>query len=334
MGATQVSILVLAVYALVAAVLLVAPARTRAAVRQGRPPTRDLDPREVAYLRGGEPAAAAVAMATLKLDEAIEVHADGRISPGETAPRGGAALDAALHAALAESADPTLPGLAAEPGVRDAFGRLRGDLAAQGLLVPEDARRRLRRMLWPVRIWSLLGIAGWIAAGTRHGVPVMTAGVLVLIAVAVPAFALGSAHGRTAEGDRVLDRTRKDHDDLSPPIDGAYEELAAPRILMAVALFGVPALTAWDPVYAKTLGAAHYLASVGPAGTSGGDGTSGSVFLLGDSSDGGYHHGGGGHGGGHGGDHGGGHGGGHGCGGASCGGGCGGGGCGGGCGGG
>ncbi|MGI5321870.1 TIGR04222 domain-containing membrane protein [Actinomadura nitritigenes] len=334
MGATQVSILVLAVYVLVAAVLLVAPARTRAAVRRGRPPSRDLDPREVAYLRGGEPAAAAVAMAALKLDEAIEIHADGRISPGERAPGDGAPLDAALHAALAGSADPTLPGLAADPGVREAFGRLRGDLAAQGALVSEDARHRLRRMLWPVRIWLLLGVAGWIAAGTRHGAPVMTGGVLVLIAVAVPAFALGSAHGRTAEGDRVLDRTRKDHDDLSPPTGGAYEELAAPKILMAVALFGAPALAAWDPVYSKTLGAAQYLASGAPAGTSGGDGTSGSVFVLGDSSDGGYHHGGSGHGGGHsgghGGDHGGGHGGGHGCGGASCGGGCGGGGCGGG----
>ncbi|WP_344270718.1 TIGR04222 domain-containing membrane protein [Actinomadura napierensis] len=306
--------LVLAVYALAAAGLLVAPARTRAAMRRGRPPARDLDPREVAYLRGGESAAIAVALAALKLDKSIKVHADGRLSPGDKAPTGGAPLDAALRAAIAGASGTTLPELAVAPGVQEALGGIRGELAAQGMVVHQDMRRRLRRTLLPVRIWVLLGAAGCVAAGTRHGVPVLTAGVLLLVAVAIPAFALGSVYGRTAEGQRALDRAGKDRDDLVPPLHDSYGDLAAPEVLMAVALFGAPALTAWDPVYAKTVGMARHM------DTGGGAGTGGSTYVSGDSSGGGHSHGGSGHGGGHG------------CGGAGCGGsgGCGGGGCGGG----
>src|SRR5690606_32056830 len=134
----------LAAHLLVGLVLVGVLRRVRAGVLRGGPPTRDLHPYEVAYLHGGGRHAIAASVTALRLDGALDVHADGRLvatPPSGGGPRAaGMPRDAAVSGVIGAGRGGSLAGRTADPAVRAARDRLRDGLAAQGMVISPGGR--------------------------------------------------------------------------------------------------------------------------------------------------------------------------------------------------
>ncbi|MEO3823485.1 TIGR04222 domain-containing membrane protein [Actinomadura sp. B10D3] len=265
----------LAAHILVGIVLLAILRRMRAELVRGGPPGRELHPYEVAYLHGGGRHAIAASVTALRLDRAVDAYADGGLvatGPAGDGPRAaGKPLDAAVYAAIVGGGAPTLARLTADAGVRAALDQLRDGLVAQGMVVPEAARRRLRIFSAVFYGWMLIGFGSFVVTGVFGGFPGVLLPIAALLGLAIAGgAALGSGDERTEEGARAVDRIKEANPHLDPALTPVYVGLAAPSVLMGVALFGTAALMAFDPMFAQTAGLGRYLELTGVAATSGG----------------------------------------------------------------
>ncbi|URN00330.1 TIGR04222 domain-containing membrane protein [Actinomadura madurae] len=264
----------LAAHILVGLVLLAVLRRMRAELIQGGPPSRELHPYEVAYLHGGGRHAIAASVTALRLDRAVDAYADGGLvatAPVGDGPRAaGKPLDAAVYAAIVGGGS-TLAGLTADAGVRAALDQLRDGLVAQGMVVPEGARRRLRIFPPVLYGWVLVGFGSFVMTDVFGGFPGALLPIAALLGLAVAGgVMLGSGGERTEEGARAVERVKESNPHLDPAITPVYAGIAAPAVLMGVALFGTAALMAFDPMFAQSAGLGRYLELTGVAATSGG----------------------------------------------------------------
>ncbi|TDD59843.1 TIGR04222 domain-containing membrane protein, partial [Actinomadura darangshiensis] len=265
----------LAAHILLGLALLAVLRSRRARLRRGGPPMRELHPYEVAYLHGGGRHAIAASVTALRLDRAVDTYADGRLlatGPSGDGPRAaGTPLDGAVFTTIASGRGGTLAELTADEGVRAALDQLRDGLVAQGMVVPEDGRRRLRAFQLAFYGWMLVGFVAFVMNDAFGGLPGVLVPVAALLGLAIAgSVVLGSGGERTAAGERIVEQIKASNPHLDPENAPAYTGLAGPAVLLGVALFGTAALMAFDPMFAQTVGLGRYLEMTGVAATSGG----------------------------------------------------------------
>ncbi|MFB4315678.1 TIGR04222 domain-containing membrane protein [Actinomadura sp. 21ATH] len=258
--------------------LLAVLGAVRRRVRRGSPPQREPHPYEIAYMHGGGRHAIAASLTAMRLDGAVDVHADGRLVAVPRAAGGPRAaempLDAAVYGALGSGRAGTLAELTAEPGVRAAVGQLRDGLAALGLVVAPAGRTRLRALQWTVRGWGVLGFVVFVIADVYSDFPQVLLVFATLLGLYLASEALGPGKEPTGEGERALEAVRAAHTHLDPAYSPSYTGLPPAAVLTGVALFGTAALMAVDPLFAHTAGLGRYLALTGVPTASGGHGGS------------------------------------------------------------
>ncbi|WP_171064738.1 TIGR04222 domain-containing membrane protein, partial [Actinomadura soli] len=259
-------------YVICGIVLVVIARRVRAGAMRGAPPLRELHPYEVAYLHGGGRHAIAASITALRLDGAVDTYADGRmipLTPSAAAPRAaGKPLDTAVFGAIAGGRAGTLAELTAEPGVRAALDQLGEGLVSQGMVIGPDGRRNLRIFQLVLWAWMALGIPFFVldVFGGFPGVllPLVAIGLVAIVGGSL----LSTGAERTDEGERVVEQLRASNSHLDPQHTASYAGLAAPSVLLGVALFGTAALMAFDPMFVQTVGLGRYMEMT--AATSGG----------------------------------------------------------------
>lgn len=229
----------------------------------------DLEPCELAMLNGGDQLAVATAVANLLTRGELAEQAgrgDGdRFVIPQHDPANLAPLERAIRLHFRESPNATISALAWAPGPLVALGSLRARLTAEGLLLDEERRGRIRlEALWIVALIGL-GVVR-IVAGVENQKPV---GWLVALVVALGVAALAwAAHAplTTRRGEELLKSARSNADGLDKAVT-----THDPRLGLALALFGGGVLWEAEPSLAASLG----LPRSGGGGDGGGGGCGG-----------------------------------------------------------
>lgn len=258
-------------YLLAMVVVVAATIIIRRAIHGGRDAARELHPYEVAYLIGGGRRAVATAVAGLRADGAVETSGDGHLR-AIAAPRTmRAALDLAVHETLVRGLVTTARTLVAGEKVQRAVEGIHDTLVRDGLVASPRQRAWSRlAVLLPALLFGL-GIAR-LVAGAARGRPVGYL-IVLLIALGITIFVL-LAHSpralRSASAAVQATRSRAAH--LDPAMSPAWNTYGAAGAALAVALFGMGALTSIDPDFAGAAGlqGQFALAAGGLSGTSGG----------------------------------------------------------------
>ncbi|MEJ3656051.1 TIGR04222 domain-containing membrane protein [Actinomycetes bacterium KLBMP 9759] len=266
----------LVAYVVLAAVVLVAAVRKRAALADpvGKAPLEAGDivarPHDLAYLNGGRDLAVVSALSSLRLAGAItskrgNVKAVPRVDPGSDL------LERVLYkAATARQSRSRLSHLYE---VSHALNTIEGRLVAAGLLLSPAQRSAIRR----VGVW-MLAVAGFglvrLLAGVAEARPVGFL-LLALGAAAVVALVLMvRAPVRSAAGDRLLARMRAEHEDLSPSMQPDWHVYGPAGAVLGIGLFGTSAMWASDPAMAEEFAVQRASSFGGGDGYAGGSGGS------------------------------------------------------------
>ncbi|GAA1586850.1 hypothetical protein GCM10009678_81730 [Actinomadura kijaniata] len=217
----------------------------RRALAPGRRFAGDLHPYELAYLDGGPGRAVLAALTALRAEGAVEAAGGGKVRAVGDPPANATPLDRAVHGRLRDGAES--PGdLSWWPSVRAELEPIRRSLVDRGLVLGPAARRARRLAALPLVALAALGVVR-IVAGMAGGRPVAFL-VLATIAVAVVALVLTFHWSAvTPEGKRELHRARTAMRHLDPVHSPAWTTYGASAATFAVALYGVPALTSFDP---------------------------------------------------------------------------------------
>ncbi|HEY0344181.1 MAG TPA: TIGR04222 domain-containing membrane protein [Solirubrobacteraceae bacterium] len=220
--------------------------RILGAPQRSTDPTPDIDLYKLALLNGGPQLAVTTA--------ATKLHQDGVLAEG-IAPRThvvAGSLDPEaepLERAVFESVrrEPAISTelLRLELADSEPIERLASELRSAGLLLEDDAARRLRRLWLFGAVLALLGVAR-VVAGLRDGAEVGYLTVMVVGIVAATVWLIRRHTTMTARGREIVRATREDRRDLRRvPLPG--------ESATAVALFGGAALWLADPALASTL---------------------------------------------------------------------------------
>jgi uncharacterized protein (TIGR04222 family) len=237
-------------YAVLCAVVSAAIWRVRQRVlgakQRSSDPTPDIGLYKMALLNGGPQLAITTA--------ATKLHQEGVLAEG-IEPRThvvAGALDP--HADRLERA--VFDSVRAEPGIStellryeldesDPIQVMAWELREAGLLLEDDAARRLRRLwVWGALV-ALIGVAG-IVAGLGSDATVVYLAIMVVAVVAATGGLIRNATIITARGRQIVRARREDREELG-------RVPTAGESAIAVALFGGGALWLADPGLASTL---------------------------------------------------------------------------------
>ncbi|WP_219420211.1 TIGR04222 domain-containing membrane protein [Pseudonocardia nigra] len=249
-------------YLVIATAVWLASSRARRALADhpAPGPVGDLAarPHDVACLSGGAELAVYSALSAMHLRGTIlssrgTVRAVGRLGPDADE------LERAIH--LVASAPVQHRRLRFHRTVLRALATPEHRLTAAGLLLPEEQRRRIRRVggwMLAVAVLGLVRLLAGIAEARSVGLLVMA----LLAVTMVAAVQLATAPRRTRSGDRTLARLRAEHHALSPAVKPDWALHGPAAAALGIGLFGTSALWASDPDFAGELAAHH----VGPGG--------------------------------------------------------------------
>lgn len=271
-------------YLALAALGWLATAWARRALAGGpdRPEPGPGRPHDLAYLNGGADLAVTSALTAMHLKGTIvpsrgQIRAVGRLEPGADA------LERAIHFATGTST--ARKQLAAARPVRTALDAMHKRLVAEGLLLSEPRRRRIRAAGW----WMIGIIAVGLLrllAGVADGRPVGFLVVALICVTAATLVHLLHAPRRSRAGDRLLARLRTEHHALSPKQHPDWVAYGPAAAALGVGVFGASALWASDPALAEELelqraagggdgGSSTFVGGGGDTGGGGGDGGGG-----------------------------------------------------------
>jgi uncharacterized protein (TIGR04222 family) len=210
-------------------------------------PAEWLTPQQVAFLTGGPRLAVYTALGGLRAHAAIGTGPGKGLTQIGPLPHGATPLDLAVY----KAAGTRLRGrsLHIYPTVRRAVAQLRQELEASGLAVTGRQSRA-------VRSWELFGMA-YLAVGIltasmgRDDIP----GIGYLLGALVAAMALfwllvSRAPDQTRAARRVLADLRHRYRHLNPANNPSYRTYGAAAAAMCIAVYGVSAFYAMDPVFA------------------------------------------------------------------------------------
>jgi uncharacterized protein (TIGR04222 family) len=229
-------------------------------------------PQDLAYLNGGPQLAVFSALSAMRLHGWVSVSSGAVRAVGTVGP-GATDLERAIHAVTTKPVHRLA--LPAERPVGTALEAIAQRLVRTGLLVPDEARLRLRRIGFWMAGAAVLGVAR-LVAGLQGGRPVGFLA-LELAAVTVATIViLRTVPRRTEHGDRVLAELRSLQYDLDPANRPNWTVYGPAAAALGVGLFGVSALWASDPAMAAELEAQRAAAMGGASGYSGGGGDGGS----------------------------------------------------------
>jgi uncharacterized protein (TIGR04222 family) len=227
-----------------------------------RPPVTDWSrrPHDLAYLNGGADLAVYSALSAMHLRGTV-VSERGRVSAVGTLDRRPDDLERAIHRGAAKTVHRNrLPG---QHAVCTALGAAHKRLVADGLLLSDQQRSRIRRGALAVVAVAALGLVR-LLAGMAEARPV---GYLVALLAGVVVVAVGllvAVPRRTRLGAATLARLRAEEHLLSPSLRPDWTAHGPEAAALAVGLFGMSALWASDPAFAEELAVAK------AAGASGG----------------------------------------------------------------
>jgi uncharacterized protein (TIGR04222 family) len=261
----------LLLYAVLAAVVLIASIRARRTIagsRRTEPVTGIArQPHDVAYLNGGAELAVVSALTALRLRGAIWSERGNAQRVPHTDP-GSDGLERALHAAvdapLHRRRIPTNRGVAA------ALAVIERRLIDAGLLLSDAQRRRIRSVGWWMAAVAGLGLVR-LLAGIANAKSVGLLVVALIVVTIIAVVLLSTAPRRTRLGDKSLAALRTDNHALDPkerPDWALYGPLGA---ALGIGLFGMSAVWASVPAIAGELAVQRIATSGGSDGSGGGD---------------------------------------------------------------
>ena len=213
------------------------------------PASTSHDPCDLALVNDGETLAVVAAIGQLRSVGAIEPDTEdsSRLNVESSLPARLDPLEEAVFEQLRESPNSSASQLSALPTPSAILASMRDRLVAEGLMLTDSQRRRIRRQ--SVWVFALLGLGVTrIVAGIANHRPV---GLLVLlvggVAAVVLPWSLRAPIGTTL-GRRYLKEARREAGDLSAKVSAGD-----PRLGLAVALFGVAAMWNGEPWLAAAL---------------------------------------------------------------------------------
>jgi uncharacterized protein (TIGR04222 family) len=208
---------------------------------------RDLTATQAALINGDRRLAVYSSLAALRAAGSIESDARGYLSQVALPPTGASELDRAVYAATAGGI--TALGVQTHRTVRDVLDRTEAELARDGWILDETARRSVRMGALVVFAVVAIGIAR-VVAGVGNDRPVTNL-VLMLVPVAVVAFALLAVPRVSRAGRRLLAKMRRDAHHLAPNQSPSWSTYGPGAAALSVGLFGVGAFWLADPAFAQ-----------------------------------------------------------------------------------
>jgi uncharacterized protein (TIGR04222 family) len=231
-------------------------------------------PQDLAHLNGGASLAVFATLSAMRLRGWVALSG-GTVRAADHPGPGATELERAIHGVTGRPLRRVA--LPAQPAVRAALDASAERLVRAGLLLSEDARRRLRQGAWAMVAVAVLGLLR-LVAGIGGGRPV---GLLLveLVAVVVAAGLMrGTVPRRTRLGDQVLAELRSRQHELDPANKPDWTVYGPAAAALGIGLHGVGALWASDPALATELEAQRTAAasgSSGPVGVGDGGGSDG-----------------------------------------------------------
>ncbi|MBA9006643.1 TIGR04222 domain-containing membrane protein [Thermomonospora cellulosilytica] len=263
--------LFLTVYVFVAlalTALAVAMRRTGA----GSTPVRDLHAFEIAFLVGGRHRAVAAALASLRAEEAVESAGRGRLrATGGPGRSGVSTLDGAILAAIRGGREIATAELPDKYQVKRLLDDMQARLERRGLRNGADRRARLRLPALGLALLAAVGVVR-VIAGVRNDRPVLLL-ILAIIGTVVAAAVVAATVPRLSPaGRRVLKEARREYAHLDPVNTPAWSTYGASGLAFAVAVYGLPAMSGFDPEFTDETELHRNMQAGGYTGTGGGCG--------------------------------------------------------------
>lgn len=266
-------------YAIAFAVALIASLLLRAFFfqkfnRPGSPVETLSDPYELAYLAGGEPRCAQLAVVRLLKMKAIE-RIRGRLRSLAQMPEALNPIEHALYVFIANHGDDGIMQRSALPAIKPYLKPIEARLAIQGLRpTQEESGSGGLSINWPLVLLAVIGIAK-IFVGLNRDRPVFFLIVAVSITALVAWLVRSPGRERTKSGEAALQRHRMVHESEA---SGSGMDLA--MMSMGLALMGPQVLATYadpewsDPDFQRDLHAFQKPASNGSGGDGGNTGAS------------------------------------------------------------
>jgi len=202
---------------------------------------------QAALINGDRRLAIYSSLAALRAAGAVESDSRGTLKQLNHPPVDSSELDRAVYAAAGRQV--TAVAAQSDKAVRALLDRTEAELAQQGWILDEPARRSVRQGALVVFAVVALGIAR-VVAGVSNDRPVTNL-VLLMIPVIVVAFALLRVPRVSAAGKRQLTRMRGRVQHLSPRQSPSWSTYGPQDAALSVGLFGVGAFWLADPAFAE-----------------------------------------------------------------------------------
>ncbi|MGI5125716.1 TIGR04222 domain-containing membrane protein [Pseudonocardia sp. CA-107938] len=240
-------------------------------------PAPDLTGRhnDIAYLNGGADLAVCSALSRLRLQGLVSARKGTITAVGRPAPGSGQGSDELERAIAFVTTSPTPRSrISWQRPVRSALDGIERRLVAEGLLLSDEQRNRVRRVgLWMVAVAGL-GLLR-LLAGIAGAKPVGFLVVELLVVAVVAVVQLVRAPRRSRSGDRALAALRGEYDRYAPAQRPNWTVYGPEAAALGVGLFGASALWASDPAMAEEFAVQRAASGSSSSGSSCGGGDSG-----------------------------------------------------------
>jgi len=198
----------------------------------------ELDPYEVAYLRGGAKLAVDAGIASLVNNGILKLHeTERRLMPVKALAEGAPPIEQAVYESA--SSEPNVAFKDVRAFAKPAVERIKARLEELKLTVSDDNVLQARWL--PFLVAVLVPLAGLckIYIGVMRGKPITLLVMLSIAATLVAVFGFGRRPHRTRRGDALFAQMKQKHAGLETSAHLSSPDLAAAALPLAIGLFGL-----------------------------------------------------------------------------------------------